>query len=74
MKVWMDRVGILDLIIMDREKKLTEGWSSVYDNIFRSIIEQAALPLDSLWCRGNSVMQSMWPIYHMTKNFDRGKF
>jgi len=32
---------------MDREKKLAEGWSSVRDNIFRSITEQAALPLDS---------------------------
>ena len=33
---------------VEREKKLAEGWSSVRGNIFRSIMEQAALPLDSL--------------------------
>ena len=33
---------------VDREKKLAEGWSSVRDKIFRSMMEQAALPLNSL--------------------------
>ena len=33
---------------VDRQKKLAEGWLSVRDSIFDSIVEQAALPSGSL--------------------------
>ena len=33
---------------MDRQKQLAEGWLSVRDSMFDSIVEQAALPYESL--------------------------